>query len=72
MAALVTQPSKYGRHCLGVFLSTDGGASWTDVWPGRGPRAAPVNRLRFDRTDIYAATEGAGVWKLPLSALKKE
>jgi photosystem II stability/assembly factor-like uncharacterized protein len=61
---------KGGRSSLGTFLSRDGGVSWTSEWPGQW-RATPINRLRVAKDGIYAATEGAGVWRLPLSALKK-
>lgn len=61
---------KVGRHCEGLFLSTDGGKSWTSEWPGQW-MAAPINRLLVGKDEILAGTDGAGVWRLPVSALKK-
>lgn len=70
VAALEGYYLKAGRHCLGLFLSTDGGRSWTEEWPGQWT-AAPINSFLVDKDEILAATKGAGVWRMPLSALKK-
>jgi len=58
------------RFSQGTFLSRDGGMSWTSEWPGQW-EATPINRLLVEKDGIYAATAGAGVWRLPLSAFKK-
>lgn len=70
VAALEGYYLKAGRHCLGLFLSTDGGRSWTEEWPGQWT-AAPINSFLVEKDEILAATKGAGVWRMPLSALKK-
>jgi photosystem II stability/assembly factor-like uncharacterized protein len=70
IAPLEGRPVKGERDSLGIFLSRDGGVSWTSEWPGQW-KATPINRLLVEKDGIYAATAGAGVWRLPLSALKK-
>ena len=70
IAALEEHYLKAGRHCLGLFHSTDGGKTWTPEWPGQWA-AAPINCFVVDKDEILAGTAGAGVWQLPLAALKK-
>jgi len=71
LAALENYYLKLGRYSLGFFLSSDGGVSWTSDWPGQW-MASPINCLLVGKTEIYAGTNGCGVWRLPLSTLKKK
>lgn len=56
----------------GVFLSRNGGATWTVVTDNSGTAARPhIPRPRFAyfsheecRVDIYVGTQGRGVWRL--------
>lgn len=70
VASLENTYTKGGRYSLGLFLSTDGGMTWTPDWPGRWS-AEPINQFLFEKDGILAATDGAGIWRLPLAALKK-
>jgi photosystem II stability/assembly factor-like uncharacterized protein len=70
IASLENTYTKGGRYSLGLFLSTDGGMTWTPDWPGRWS-AEPINQFLFEKDTILAATEGAGIWRLPLAALKE-
>lgn len=70
IAGIEFRQSGLGGLPLGLFLSTDGGKSWTSEWPGNWT-ATPINCLRPGKSGIYAGTEGAGVWRLPLAALGK-
>jgi len=51
----------------GVFLSTDSGASWTTLSTGL-PVKPYVTALTVLGDNLFAATWGYGVWRLPLSA----
>jgi photosystem II stability/assembly factor-like uncharacterized protein len=48
----------------GIYRSTDGGLSWQAI--NKGLRTRSVNKLAFtpDGTQLYAATEGEGVFRL--------
>lgn len=70
LASLENPYNKGGRNSLGLYLSTDGGRTWTADWPGRWS-ARPINQLLIEKDGILAATDGAGIWRLPLSSLKK-
>ena len=52
----------------GVFLSTDSGASWTALSTGL-PANTWVRALTVLGDNLFAATAGYGVWRLPLSAV---
>lgn len=62
---------KAGLRSIGLFLSTNGGVTWTSDWPGSWSAKA-INDLLIEKDEILAATAGAGIWRLPLSALKRE
>jgi hypothetical protein len=70
IASLESTETKLGTRSLGLSLSTNGGVSWTSDWPGRWS-AEVVNEFLVEKDEILAATDGAGIWRLPLSALKK-
>ena len=70
IAGIEFRRSGSGRCPVGLFLSADGGKSWTSEWAGNWT-ATPINCLRTGKSAIYAGTEGAGVWRLPLAALGK-
>jgi hypothetical protein len=51
----------------GVFMSTNGGAHWTDVSTGLlGPR---IGCLLVNGADLLAGTTSGGVWRRPLAEL---
>lgn len=55
---------------LGLYLSTDGGASWRKL--DVDPRIETQITCLFDGGEaIFAGTVDRGVWRLPVSALKK-
>jgi photosystem II stability/assembly factor-like uncharacterized protein len=70
VASLESTYTKSGRYSAGLFLSTDGGMHWTSDWPGYWSAAA-INDFLVEKDEILVATLGAGIWRLPLSALKK-
>lgn len=49
---------------LGIWTSADGGATWAPF--GEGTPAAPASALLEADGFLFAATAGAGVWRLPL------
>ena len=51
----------------GVFLTTNNGASWNDV--SKGLANTDVLSLTVSNSDLFAGTNGSGVWKRPLSEL---
>ena len=51
---------------LGVYISTDGGASWTPINDGLSTRAVSSLALSADGWVLYAATSGEGVFRLEL------
>ena len=51
----------------GVFLSTNNGTNWTKV--NDGLTNISIMALHIYGTNIFAGTEGAGVWMRPLSEL---
>jgi photosystem II stability/assembly factor-like uncharacterized protein len=51
---------------LGVYMSTDGGASWTPINEGLSTRAVTSLALSSDGWVLYAATSGEGVFRLEL------
>ena len=70
IASLENTDTKVGPRSLGLFLSTDGGATWTSDWPGCWSANA-INDFLVEKDEVLAATYSAGIWRLPLSALKK-
>lgn len=71
VTSLESTYTKGGKKSIGLFLSTNGGVTWTSDWPGAWAAAA-INDFLIDKDEILAATGGAGIWRLPLSALKKK
>lgn len=53
-------------HHLGVYISTDGGASWTPINDGLSTKAVSALALSTDGWVLYAATSGEGVFRLDL------
>jgi photosystem II stability/assembly factor-like uncharacterized protein len=51
-------------HHAGVYLSTDGGASWLPINEGLSTRAVTAMAISSDGEVVYAATEGEGVFRL--------
>jgi len=51
---------------LGVYMSTDGGASWTPINEGLSTKAVTSLALSSDGWVLYAATSGEGVFRLEL------
>ena len=51
---------------LGVYMSTDGGASWTTINDGLSTKAVSALVLSADGRVLYAATSGEGVFRLEL------
>lgn len=51
-------------HHSGVYLSTDGGASWAPLNDGLSTKAVTTMAISSDGKVLYAATEGAGVFRL--------
>ncbi len=54
-----------GTDDSGVFLSTDSGTSWT--WESSGLTNTFVQAFAVIGTNLFAGTEGSGVWRRPLS-----
>lgn len=53
-------------HHLGVYISTDGGVSWTPINEGLSTKAVTALALSADGRVLYAATSGEGVFRLEL------
>src|SRR5207237_278226 len=51
---------------LGLFVSDDGGATWSPT--NQGPTNAPVYRLFWVNTRLYAVTHGRGTFHIDLTA----
>lgn len=51
-------------HHSGVYLSTDGGATWVPINDGLSTRAVTAMAISSDGQVLYAATEGEGVFRL--------
>jgi photosystem II stability/assembly factor-like uncharacterized protein len=51
-------------HHSGVYLSTDGGATWVAINEGLSTRAVTAIAISSDAKVLYAATEGEGVFRL--------
>ncbi|MBA7613990.1 Ycf48-like protein [subsurface metagenome] len=51
---------------LGVYMSTDGGESWTTINEGLSTKAVASLALSSDGRVLYAATSGEGVFRLEL------
>ena len=51
---------------LGVYMSTDGGESWTTINDGLSTKAVSALVLSADGRVLYAATSGEGVFRLEL------
>jgi hypothetical protein len=51
---------------MGVYMSTDGGASWTPINDGLSTKAATSLAISADGWILYAATSGEGVFRLEL------
>jgi len=56
-------------HHSGVYLSTDGGATWVPINEGLSTRAVTAMAISSDGMVLYAATEGEGVFRLGEIAL---
>jgi hypothetical protein len=56
-----------GTESGAVFLSTNRGTSWVSV--ENGLMAFPVLSLKVSGADLIAGTQGAGVWRRPLSQI---
>ncbi|MEZ0324290.1 MAG: WD40/YVTN/BNR-like repeat-containing protein [Fimbriimonas sp.] len=58
----------YAGSDIGAFMSTDGGATWSNM-NGLGLPNVHVNELVVsnDKTWLYAATFGRGIWRIGLS-----
>ena len=56
-------------HHSGVYLSTDGGATWVPINEGLSTRAVTALAISSDGKMLYAATEGEGVFRLGEIAL---
>ncbi|MEP7234824.1 MAG: hypothetical protein ABI778_05965, partial [Ignavibacteriota bacterium] len=54
-----------------VLQSDDGGSHWQKLDSGL-PNNTPVNVLNSDGQNLYAGTEGYGIWKSPLKGLAVE
>jgi photosystem II stability/assembly factor-like uncharacterized protein len=50
----------------GVYMSTNGGASWTPITDGLSTKAVTSLALSADGRVLYAATSGEGVFRLEL------
>jgi hypothetical protein len=74
VSALVVDPVKpatvyLGIFGVGIFASTDGGASWSALgegFPAGGFSPYPALALDSARHALYAGTQGAGAWALTL------
>lgn len=70
--AVARDPYEVGRWYVGtdvgVFMTTNYGASWTNLTALGLPNVA-VNHLVVDNTAtyLYAATFGRGIWRIPLA-----
>ena len=51
---------------LGVYVSVDGGASWTPINNGLSTRAVAALAISADGRVLYAATSGEGIFRLEL------
>ena len=51
---------------LGVYMSTDGGLTWTPINEGLSTKAVIAMALSSDGWVLYAATDGEGVFRLKL------
>ncbi len=51
---------------MGVYMSTDGGASWMPINDGLSTKAATSLAISADGWILYAATSGEGVFRLEL------
>ncbi|MFC1994870.1 WD40/YVTN/BNR-like repeat-containing protein, partial [Chloroflexota bacterium] len=51
---------------LGVYMSTDGGLSWTPINHGLSTKAVSALAISADGRVLYAATTGEGVFRLEL------
>jgi hypothetical protein len=69
-AALQHPYTKGGTYGLGLYVSRDGGASWTSGEPWQQTTVV-FNCFLLGETALFAGTDGRGVWRLPLSALKR-
>jgi hypothetical protein len=56
-----------GIYLGSVFLSTNNGTSWTAV--DSGLTNTSVNALAASGTNLFAGTDGSGVWRRPLSEM---
>ncbi|MFI5201692.1 MAG: hypothetical protein ACHQNE_04855, partial [Candidatus Kapaibacterium sp.] len=54
-----------GYYEGGIYLSTDNGTSWTSVTAGL--EHMPVNAIAVSGMNLFAGTDGYGVWRRPLS-----
>ncbi len=50
----------------GAFVTSDNGANWTDITAGLSTNTS-MNALVIMGGDIYIGSNGAGIWKSPLS-----
>jgi hypothetical protein len=57
-----------GADSGNVFLSTDNGTNWIAVNDGL-PVYSTVNVLALSDGDIFAGTDGCGVWRRPISEM---
>jgi len=57
-----------GSFSSGVFRSSDGGNLWVQINTGLRTRAVTGLAISLDSSELYAATEGEGVFRLDLKA----
>ncbi len=64
---LTVQSSIFAGTSGGIFVSTDGANTWNAE--NQGLATLSVNALAVQGSDLYAGTEGGGVWHRPLSQM---
>jgi phosphodiesterase/alkaline phosphatase D-like protein len=58
-----------GTDSGGIFLSTNSGTIWTAINAGLLSTPVRIHAFAFSGTDIYAATDGASVWRRSLTEI---
>ena len=55
-----------GANAPGLYESTDGGVTFTEVWDGNNPRSFGITDVGLDPLNldvVYASAFDAGVWR---------